>query len=414
MSGRALHQQRSCVGAAIAAQPLPMRIGMLTGSLSRQAGGVFEVLTALAPILHRPPGLELRVFGLEDADTAADRPAWGEVPLAVLRPRGPHAFGYAAGLDAALAGAGLDLLHLHGLWMYSSLAAKRWGARTQAPCLVSPHGMLDPWALRNGRWKKRLASLAYEKAQLRRAACLHALCEAELEAIRAFGLTNPVCVIPNGVVLPRPAAAPPAWRAHLPADARVLLFLGRLHPKKGLADLLHGWARMEGGPHGLRRGWHLVIAGWDQNGHRAALEELARGLGIVAEVHFVGPQFEADKEASFRAADAFVLPSHSEGLPLAVLEAWAHGLPVLMTPACNLPEGFAHGAALSAEPGSETMAQALRVLCAMPEGERRAMGARGAALVATRFTWAGVAARMAEVYRWLLGRAPRPASVHIA
>jgi poly(glycerol-phosphate) alpha-glucosyltransferase len=393
-------------------EPSLMRIGMLTGSVSRQAGGVFEVLTALAPTLHDRPGIELRVFGLEDADTAADRPAWGEVPLTALRPRGPHAFGYAVGLDAALAGAGLDLLHLHGLWMYSSLAAKRWSARHRAPCLVSPHGMLDPWALRNGHWKKRLAALAYEKAQLRGATCLHALCEAELEAIRAFGLINPVCVIPNGVILPRNAAGgPPPWRARLPADARVLLFLGRLHPKKGLPGLLRAWARVVGGRQEPQRGWHLVIAGWDQNGHRATLEELAGSLGIAGEVHFVGPQFEADKEASLHAADAFVLPSQSEGLPLAVLEAWAHGLPVLMTPACNLPEGFTHRAALAAEPEPDSLVQALRVLCAMPEAERRAMGARGQALVAAHFTWAGVAARMAEVYHWLLGRGPRPASV---
>ena len=126
---------------------------------------------------------------------------------------GPRAFGYAPELSRALDAARLDLVHTHGLWMYPSVAAAwRWATRWKRPLVVSPHGMLEPWAVRNSAWKKRIAGWLFENRHLRRAACLHALNDAEYEAIRAYGLTNPVAVIPNGVDLPEPGGSPRAAR----------------------------------------------------------------------------------------------------------------------------------------------------------------------------------------------------------
>ena len=96
--------------------------------------------------------------------------------------------------------------------MYPSLASRRWSRRVCRPYLVSPHGMLDPWAVRHAAWKKRVAGWWFENAHLAGAACLHALTASEARAIRAYGLTNPICVVPNGVDLPRQTAFPrPAW-----------------------------------------------------------------------------------------------------------------------------------------------------------------------------------------------------------
>jgi poly(glycerol-phosphate) alpha-glucosyltransferase len=273
--------------------------------------------------------------------------------------------------------------------------------------------MLDAWAIGNGRWKKRLAAACYEGEHLRGSACLHALCSAELRAIRDFGLDNPVCVIPNGVAeLDRADFPPPAWRGALPSDAKILLYLGRIHPKKGLPNLIGALARCDAAVRSGR--WRLVGAGWDQGGHQAELEALAASAGIADRVHFIGPQFGRDKDATLHAADAFVLPSYSEGLPMAVLEAWAHGLPVLMTPQCNLPEGPAHGAALSVDPAVDSLAAGLGVLFGLSDDELGAMGRRGAELVALRFTWPVVGRRMQDVYRWLLGRGGRPDCVELA
>jgi glycosyltransferase involved in cell wall biosynthesis len=412
--------------------PEKMKVGFLTGSVSRNGGGTFESLRGLGLAMHQLPELELRVFGLRDACTAIDLPAWEPVPVNVSATRGPKSFGYSAELVGAVRAAPLDLLHVHGLWMFTSIAARRWSRRTQAPYLVtprgmldrwalhhgrpyvvSPHGMLEGWALGHGRWKKRIASALYEFGHLRGAACLHALCEAELRSIREFGLSNPVCVIPNGVELARSQVAQQAsWRAGIPERAKVLLYLGRLHPKKGLLNLLRAWTELCRKRPERTDHWYLVIAGWDQDGHQVELEA-SLSADITDNVRFIGPQFGADKEATLHSSDAFILPSLSEGLPMAVLEAWAHGLPVLMTPHCNIPEGFSANAALPMEPTPESIAGQLCALFAMPDEQRHAMGRNGRELVTARFSWPSVAAQLQAVYLWIGGMGPRPDCVHL-
>ena len=337
-----------------------MTIAFLTCSVSWHGGGVFDAVRNLAGSLRDNVDYPVQVFGLHDRDTEADRSAWGDVPVRTFDVAGPEAFGFAPGLERALEAAQPRIIHVHGLWMYPSVASLRW-AKQKKPYMISPHGMLDPWAVKNSRWKKRLAGALYENRHLRGAACLHALNHSEAEAFRAYGLRNPVCVIPNGVEIPVGRSAVPApWKDKLPKDARVLFYIGRLHPKKGLDMLLRGWSMVQRDAN--RSGWHLVIAGWDQGGHEGELRELASALGLHDSVHFIGPQFGELKTACFQAAEAFVLPSLSEGLPITVLEAWANGLPVLMTRQCNLPSGFEAGAALRIEPEAESIAAELRVL----------------------------------------------------
>lgn len=384
-----------------------LRIGLLAASVSRRAGGLYDAIRHLAHALHTL-ALDVQVFGLADPDTSRDRAGWGQLPVQTFAVRGPGFFGYAPALAPALATANLDLLHLHGLWMYPSAASRQWSQRQQKPTVITPHGMLDPWAVRNAHWKKRIAGWLYENAHLRGAACLHALCAAEAEAIRAYGLRNPICIIPNGINPPAAMPAePPPWQATLPDDAKVLFYLGRLHPKKGLPHLLRAWAAAHSaGEHADP--WHLVIAGWAQGGHETELKAQAQQLGIQNRVHFVGPQFNAAKHVSYHCADACILPSFSEGLPMTVLEAWSYGLPVLMTPQCNLPEGFQAEAALPIDPEPEHIARGLTTLFAMTDHERTAMGERGQALIAQRFTWPHIAEQMLSVYRWVLGQGDKP------
>lgn len=390
-----------------------MRVGVLTASVSRQAGGLFWSVRSLALETKRS-GSHVEVFSVGDQFAGADAPQWGDIGLNVHSRRGPRAFGYAPGLGEKLEAAALDVVHTHGLWMYPSVVASRWAARDGRPLVVSPRGMLDPWAVKNAAWKKRMAGWLFENRHLRQAACLHALNEAEYQAIRSYGLTNPVAVIPNGVDLPSAGDEPvePVWASGLEAR-QILLFLGRLHPKKGLANLLQAWARVgRQAPAGIGA-WHLAVAGWDQGGHETALRTKAETLGIGETVSFIGPQFGAEKTASLARADAFILPSFSEGLPIAVLEAWAHRLPVLMTPQCNLPEGFDAGAAMEIATDADSIAEGLAEFFGMTTEERLAMGDRGRRLVAERFDWSSAASRMSDVYAWILGRGERPACVRI-
>jgi glycosyltransferase involved in cell wall biosynthesis len=159
------------------------------------------------------------------------------------------------------------------------------------------------------------------------------------------------------------------------------------------------------------RDWMLVIAGWGEEDHEQRLRHMADAHAAGDSLRFVGRQFGDDKAASFAFADAFVLPSLSEGLPVAVLEAWSYGLPVLMTDACNLPDGFAAGAALRIGTDRAGISAGLRQLFAMSEATRGDMGARGRALVRERFAWRSIGEQMAAVYRWVLGGGPPPSCV---
>ncbi|BCL60448.1 poly(glycerol-phosphate) alpha-glucosyltransferase [Desulfomarina profundi] len=330
--------------------------------------------------------------------------------------RGPASFSYAPELKKTLQAANLDIIHTHGLWMYPSVAATRWSNDSGRPFVISPRGMLDPWAIRNSRWKKRVAGLLYEHAHLRNAACLHALCHSEYEAIRGYGLTNPVAIIPNGVNLPKCSStrlAAPDWRSDLPPNGKILLYLGRIHPKKGLVNLLHAWKDIQGKNYTAQKQWHLVIAGWDQHSHEKQLKKLATDLNINKYIHFVGPLFDERKTTAMANADAFILPSYSEGLPMAVLEAWSHALPVIMTPQCNLPEGFSAGAAVKTHPDPSSISQSLVELFITHEDDLQIMGSRGFKLVKEKFMWPGVASQMLEVYDWVLGHTTRPSCVKL-
>lgn len=383
-----------------------MKVGMLTASMSSAGGGVASAIAALADGLSGL-GDAVEIFASASDPSVEESTSRSGVALRVLPVVGLGSFGFQPGLGQALERAKPDILHLHGLWMYPSVAAMRWSG---SPRIISPHGMLDPWALRNSGWKKQIAGAVYERRNLDGAACLHALCKAEALAIRRYGVRGHVAIVPNGVdCAPAERSYPkPEWMERIPEAARILLFIGRIHPKKGLPALLDAFHLLKGNE---SEGWHLVIAGWDQVDHQSELVAKTQELGLAGRVHFIGPQFGVEKFATFAAADAFILPSLSEGLPMAVLEAWSFAMPVLMTPECNLPEGFDADAALQIGTAPDSIADGLRRLFRMDDHGRMELGARGRRLVSERFEWSRIAKQMHALYDWILGGGEKPGFV---
>jgi glycosyltransferase involved in cell wall biosynthesis len=468
-------------------------------SVTTGGGGIPEALCQLAFAQHAAD-IGVEVVGFDDGRKKivgwpGDNPR--SLPVKVVT-----GFPWSCGYDHTLEASVPDLLHSHGLWQQPSVVVPRLSRRLQIPWLVSPHGMLDPWSLVQSRWKKRLAAILFEGRHLRGAACIHALCQSEADSIRAYGLKNPIAIIPNGVDLVEDRDQGSGGRGQ-ESGRKILLFLGRLHPKKGLVNALRAWAQIRGQGTGDRaqEEWQFVIAGWDQGGHEAELKRLCDELGLAwgetqeaggrgqesgrqeAEVRsqasvreaaadsfacskslipdscpltpivFTGPAFGDRKDALLRRADAFILPSFSEGLPMSVLEAWSYRLPVLMTEHCNLPEGFAADAAIRIGTGirgqeaggrnaeaavaarnhkrSHTawpehsggnqgagdrdqpmgIDEGMRALFEMTDAERMVMGQHGRALVERQFTWPQVAAQMKEVYEWVLGDGEVPGCV---
>jgi glycosyltransferase involved in cell wall biosynthesis len=388
-----------------------MRVGFLVSSVSREAGGLFQSVRGLAKSVTCASA-SARVFGISDEQSAVDLRDWQPLSVETFRPQF-RAWGYSNQLVPALLGADLDILSTHGLWKYCSVASQRWHRRTGRPYIVHPEGMLESWALQNAKWKKRIAALLYDDRHLRGAACLRALCEAETQSIRAYGMRNPICVIPNGVDLPDLSETPTLQAQAFAEGRKVLLYLGRLHPKKNVANLVRAWKQILNSHPSARASWVLAIAGWSQSGYEEKLKQLAGDLDTaappeLASIAFLGPRFGTEKNECYRACDAFIMPSLSEGLPMTVLEAWAYAKPVLMTPECNLPEGFGAGAALQIGTRPEEIAAALKQVIEMSDADRRAMGNRGRNLVETKFSWPRIGEQMRSVYEWVLGGGQLP------
>lgn len=389
-----------------------MRMLMMTASISRNGAGVSDSVRNLSRELA---GLcRVEVVGLRDAFSETDADAWRPLAPELFERVGPRQWGYSPGLKARIGRNGTGLIHACGVWMYPTHAAACVCRRRGTPLVVSPHGMLDPWALRNSAWKKKLAGWLYENRNLRSAACIHALCESEYESIRAYGLTNPVAILPNGIDLPQGGPKlPPPWRDKIASGRRGMLFLGRIHPKKGLPNLIEAWARLKAGNATAAGQWALAVAGWDQGGHEKELKTMVGEKGLGGDVLFLGPAFDDAKRACLQNADAFVLPSFSEGLPMSVLEAWSYRLPVVMTGQCNLPAGFAARAAVQVRAEADSIADGLERLMSMSDAERRQMGSNGRDLVVSKFAWPRIAAQMIEVYKWVLGEGPQPDCVRL-
>src|SRR5262249_13909230 len=232
-----------------------MRVGFLVGSVSRQAGGLFQSVRGLAKAVASA-NEEVRVFGIRDEQSAVDLQEWRPLSVQTFRPR-LRAWGYSNQLVPALLDAHLDILSAPGLWKSCSGGSHCLPPPTGRPHVVATHGMLEAWALRNASWKKRIAAALYENQHVRGAACLRALSKAEADSIRAYGLCNPVCVIPNGVDLPDLRESNTKTQSE---NRKTLLYLGRLHPKKNISNLIRAWNATFNYRRGRGSRWVLAIA----------------------------------------------------------------------------------------------------------------------------------------------------------
>ncbi|TIL62940.1 MAG: glycosyltransferase [Mesorhizobium sp.] len=388
-----------------------LSLAIVTGSLSRSGGGLYNSVRRSAQTLQAFNN-DVSVMGYADRYTAQDITSW--LPIVPLSARycGISAIKYAPSIGKALGKTHFDVVHQHGIWHTTSAQVLAWRRRTGGKVMISPRGMLDPWALRNSRWKKKSVEFLFEGSNLQGASCIHALNRSEAQAIRSYGLANPIAIIPNGIDLPDwqrgDARSAVCWRAD---GRRVLLFLGRLHPKKGIEELIEAWSILRSDGVSVVDSWRLVFAGWDDGGHEQRLRELVKKKGLQHDVLFLGPLYDERKDLALRQADAFILPSYSEGLPMSVLEAWAYRLPVFMTDACNLPEGFAESAAIRIETDPPVLAARLAQDLVRPDLQD--YGTSGRNLVETRFVWDEIARSHIEVYHWILDGGNPPPCVEI-
>lgn len=379
-----------------------MRLLNVIRSVSPMQGGTAEGLRqsvlATAALGHRPEVLTL------DGDSDAwvmDFPA----PTHALGPVATH-YGYSRRLVPWLRehAHDYDAVIVHGLWQYHSLAAWRALHGSDVPYFVFPHGMLDPWFRHRyplKHLKKRLYWPWADYRVLRDAAAV--LFTADEEARLAARSFRPYRVRPAvvgfGLELDGAAQAAnaDAFHARWPVlrGRRLVLFLGRLHEKKGGDLLIEAFAEVARDAASL----HLVMAGPDGAvGERARLEALAGQLGIAPRITWTGMLAGADKWSALRAAEVFALPSHQENFGIAVVEALALGVPVIVSDKVNIWRQIVDaGAGFAGDDSAAATAGQLRRWLALDEGERRAMGAAAVACFQRSFTMQAAARRLISV-----------------
>lgn len=304
-------------------------------------------------------------------------------------------------LEAEAASGRTALIHNHSLWMmpnvYSGDACRKGHCRL----VVSPRGTLSAWALGRSNFSKTIFWHVLQARGLRAAACFHATAESEYEDIRRLGFRQPVCILPNGIDVPPLEETPKSGRRHL-------LFLGRIHPIKGVDLLLRAWRAVE---HRFPD-WDLHIVGPDNAGHLAEMRALAADLRLQRVV-FRGPLFGKEKLRTYRAASLFVLPTHSENFGLTVSEALAAGTPAIVTrgaPWAGLAE---QGAGWWIEIGTEPLTACLEQALSAPPERLRDMGRVGHEWMKRDFSWNRIGAQFSTTYRWLLEGGATPPWVRL-
>jgi glycosyltransferase involved in cell wall biosynthesis len=375
-------------------------------SLDRQGGGMPRAVIQLADALA-DEGSATAVVCLSPAvGIATIAPA----RAALLRARALRLQGHALWSDelasmiaGRIASPGKAVIHDNGLWGYLNWEAARAAARARVPLVLSPHGMLAPWAMAYKPLRKRIALAAYQRGLLEQVQLFVVSSPGEAANVRQAGLRQPIAVVPPGVDIPEASV-----RVSGTPEFRRALFLSRVHPIKGLVPFIHAW-------HALQpAGWRVTIAGPDEVGHRAEIEQLVAQLGLRSAFEFVGEADDAQKRELFQSADLFVLPTHTENFGLVVAEALSHNLPVLTTHGAPWAVLEKIGAGWWVEPGTEGLRDGLRAALATSPEQRLAMGQVGRRYVEEHLSWPSAAKRTRESYEWLLGwRSQRPGHVQI-
>lgn len=362
---------------------------------TRYGGPIYSVHALCAALARR--GHEVHVF-----TTNVDGPGVSPVPLGVpIELDGVHVTYFPTALGRRLYRspamgrallktiADFDLAHLHSVFLWPTLVAAKAARATRVPYVLAPRGMLVKDLISRKSLVPKLTWMAlFERANVENAAAVHVTAEIEAAEIKRLGFKcRRIALVPNGIDLPLPSDC------RIPDTKPFVLFLGRISWKKGLDRLIAAMAHVPGG--------ELVIAGNDEEGLRAKLELIARDADVAERVRFIGPVRDEAKWRLIRSAALFALPSYSENFGIAVLEAMACGVPVVVTPEVGLAKTVREvGAGLVVDGDAQKLGQAIGGLLADPD-QRQALGAAGRNSAETRFSWNAIAWQMAEVYREL-------------
>lgn len=288
-----------------------------------------------------------------------------------------------------------DLVHINAVFSLTNLPAY-WACQFhQIPYIVTPHGMLEPWALAYKAEKKLAYFKLLERPALQKASAIQVLAKSEAKRIQSLQLNSPLVTVPNGIHRHHfdPPASAKLFQQQFPhlRDKQLILFLGRIDPKKGLDLLAPAFTQI----HQQFPNSHLVIAGPDNIGYLPTAQKLFQDMGCQDAVTFTGMLNGDLKYSALAAATVYVAPSYSEGFSMSILEGMASGLPCVFTDACNFPEAANVSKIVPVD--SQQIAQSMIWCLANPENAK-AMGQQARQFIFERYTWDKIATNLVEIY----------------
>lgn len=290
-----------------------------------------------------------------------------------------------------------QIIHDHGIWQPCNHTSARVARERGVKLVTSPHGMLTKWAINHNGLRKKLALLIYQQRDFDTVDMFWASAQDEANDIAALGLNKPIAIVPFGIELP-----PILVKRNESPLVRQMLFLSRLHPKKGLSEFISAWA------HARPQGWKVIIAGPDESNHQAELQSLVLSHNLSSVFDFVGPVYGKKKADLLNSAEILVLPSHSENFGVVVVEALAASVPVLTTTATPWFEINERRCGWCVPMDIPSLANAITISTNATKAELAEMGNRGREFVESTYSWDKVADTMRSTYSWLLNGGRKP------
>lgn len=373
---------------------MDMRIIHIVPSISNEASGPSPAVAGLCASLIKQ-GQDVTLAALD----------WPPMPLppAFLKSfplgLGPRRLGRSPAMKQWLLEAklrGVDLFHNHSLWMMPNVYPGQVARKYNIPYVVSPHGTFTEYAMTIGSKIKRVFWPLVQRPALNAVSLFHATAESEYADIRRQGFRQPVAVIPNGIDLPE----------FLPKQSiglRTLLFLGRIHPNKGLDMLLPAWKAVQD----RFTNWRLYIVGPNEGCYLSQMQKQAHDLSL-RRVEFAGPLYANRKWQAYADADLFILPSYSENFGMAVAEALATGTPAIVSKGAPWRGLQQRRAGWWIDIGLDPLVACLNEALSQTPDTLNAMGQRGRSWMEEEFSWSRLGQQMAETYSWILSGGTKP------
>lgn len=350
-------------------EKLKLKVLLYVSTIDRSGGGLTTYIKQLSSELKEYINLTI-VTG-----RSSDPVEIPGVPLIIIRKELWRWFALEKDFYSILEEVNPDIVHINGIWEPQNYLFQKVSQKRDVIVIMSPHGMLEPYILNRHPYKKKLALLLYQKKAIEAANFIHATAQSELDQLKKLGFGSNAVVIPNGMDFSEVINYKITKNN---GDFR-LLFLSRIHPKKGLEILFGAIQNLK------YKKIKLIIAGEGDNLYLKSLKQLSKKLGVEKQIDFIGGVYGKDKWKAYQEADLFVLPTHSENFGLVVIEALAVGLPVITTRGTPWQELIMYRCGWWIELNVMNLQKAIQEAIDKSSAELKEMGERGKAMVISRY-----------------------------